>query len=81
LAHAFCPQSGHVNFVLQPQIGQTFESGEENVAVISHRYWKRRFAGDLSVLGRSIAINGVPYTVIGVTPPEFFGPVAGLGLT
>jgi len=57
------------------QIGRTFEPGEENVAVISHRYWKRRFAGDVSVLGRSIAINGAPYTVVGVTPPEFFGPI------
>jgi predicted permease len=62
---------------VQAQIGRTFESGEENVAVISHRYWKRRFAGDASVLGRPIAINGAPYVVIGVTPPEFFGPVVG----
>jgi predicted permease len=62
---------------VQPQIGRKFESGEDNVALISHRYWKRRFAGDLSVLGRSIAINGAPYTVIGVTPPEFFGPIVG----
>ena len=62
---------------VHPQIGRTFEPGEQNVIVISHRYWKRRFAGDLSVLGRSVAINGSPYTVIGVTPPEFFGPVVG----
>ena len=62
---------------VHPEIGRTFESGEENVAVISHRYWKRRFAGDLSALGRSIAINGAPYTVVGVTPPDFFGPVVG----
>ncbi|SPE26761.1 conserved membrane hypothetical protein [Candidatus Sulfopaludibacter sp. SbA3] len=62
---------------VQPQIGRTFEPGEENVAVISYRYWQRRFAGDPSVPGRSIAINGAPYTVIGVTPPEFFGPMVG----
>lgn len=62
---------------IQPLIGRTFEPGEEHVAVISHRYWKRRFAEDASVLGRSMAINGVPYEVIGVTPPEFFGPIVG----
>src|SRR5262249_22685770 len=54
---------------VQAQLGRTFEPGEENVVVISHRYWKRRFAGDVSALGQSIAINEVPYTVIGVTPP------------
>jgi predicted permease len=62
---------------IQPLIGRAFAPGEENVAVISHRYWKRRFAGDASVLGQSIGVNGVPDKVIGVTPPEFFGPIVG----
>lgn len=62
---------------VRAEIGRTFHAGEDNTAVISHRYWTRRFAADVSVLGQSIAINGTPYTVIGVTPPEFFGPVVG----
>jgi len=62
---------------VEPLIGRTFEPSDENVAVISHRYWKRRFVGDPSVVGQPIAINRVPYTVIGVTPPEFFGPIVG----
>ena len=47
------------------------------VAVISHAYWKRRFALDASVLGAAISINGVPFTVGGVAPPQFFGVSVG----
>ncbi len=47
--------------------------GAPNVVVLSHRYWSRQFAGDRSILGRSITVNGVPSTVIGVAPPQFFG--------
>src|SRR5262249_17396020 len=39
------------------------------VAVISHRYWQRRFGGDPQVVGRQISINNVPFIIIGVTPP------------
>src|SRR5438132_4950758 len=47
------------------------------VAMISHGYWKRRFGLAPSVLGRSISISGTPFTIIGVTPPEFFGVEVG----
>jgi predicted permease len=47
------------------------------VAVLSYGYWKRRFAADPAVVGRSISISGAPFTVIGVTPPEFFGVEVG----
>ena len=43
------------------------------VAVISHRYWQRRFAFDTSVVGRTIPLNGVPVTIVGVAAPKFFG--------
>jgi len=44
------------------------------VAVISHRFWQRYFAGDPGAIGQHIAIdNSPPLTVIGVTPPEFHG--------
>ena len=51
--------------------------GSAPVAIITDGYWKRRFGGEPSVLGKSIVINGVPFTIIGVTPPEFFGLQAG----
>lgn len=47
--------------------------GRNPVAVISHRYWLKTLSADPSVIGRSITINGTAFTVIGVTPPNFFG--------
>ncbi len=47
------------------------------VTVISYDYWRRRFGGAADVIGRSITIERVPFTVVGVTPPGFFGPDVG----
>lgn len=63
-------------------IGRTFETGspsseEQPVAVISDGYWRRRFAGDRSIIGRTVSINHVPITIIGVTPPGFTGDIVG----
>jgi macrolide transport system ATP-binding/permease protein len=44
-----------------------------SVAVISYKYWRERLAGDPAVVGTKIAVNNHPFTIIGVTPPEFFG--------
>ncbi|MBI4472225.1 MAG: ABC transporter permease [Acidobacteria bacterium] len=41
------------------------------VAVISHAYWERRFASDARVIGKTLIVNRVPVTIIGITPPEF----------
>ena len=49
------------------------DHGSEPVVVISHRYWERRFARDPEIIGKKINVNNVPFTIIGVTPPEFFG--------
>src|SRR6266542_3436496 len=51
--------------------------GAHPVVVLSHRYWQRRLARDPGVVGKSIVVNGHPFTIIGVTPPEFFGAVVG----
>src|SRR5262245_18045022 len=45
----------------------------EPVAVISHRYWERRFGLNPSVLGKEIMLNGAAFTIVGVTPREFNG--------
>ena len=47
------------------------------VAVISYVYWQRRFAGDPRVLGRTVTVNRVPFTIVGVAPPGFNGEVVG----
>ena len=43
------------------------------VAVLSHRGWERLFGADPGVVGRSVAVNGVPFTIIGVAPEGFYG--------
>ncbi|MGH7720791.1 MAG: ABC transporter permease, partial [Gemmatimonadaceae bacterium] len=51
--------------------------GASPVVVISEAYWTRRFGGDRGVIGRSLTIDNVPVTVIGVTPPGFAGEIVG----
>src|SRR5215510_6740253 len=53
------------------------EIGAHPVCVISHNYWQRRFARDPGVIGKTIHLGGYPFTVVGVTPPEFFGLEVG----
>ena len=47
------------------------------VAVISHRLWRQRFAGASDVIGRQVTVQRVPFTIVGVMPPGFFGPDVG----
>jgi predicted permease len=51
--------------------------GGHPVVVISYNYWQQRFARDPAIVGKSIAVNGHPFTIIGVTPPDFFGVWVG----
>jgi len=50
------------------------------VVVLSHGLWQRLFAGDPSILGRSVLVNARPYTVVGIAPPEFHGSELGMAL-
>jgi len=60
-----------------PALGRDFRDGEDGVVVLSDACWRRRFAGDPNILGRSIALDFARtpeterYTVIGVMPPDF----------
>ena len=62
-----------------PRLGRFFRPEEDRVAgagpvvVLTWRCWQRRFAGDPNVLGRTIPLNGLPYTVIGIAPENFTG--------
>jgi predicted permease len=42
-------------------------------AVLSHKYWRTRFGGDAGVVGKSVRINNVPVTIVGVLAPAFIG--------
>lgn len=63
---------------VQAMLGNTFSTSADNAAaepvvVITHRYWERRFERDPEAVGKKITVNRVPFTIIGVTPPEFLG--------
>ncbi|MGE0865442.1 MAG: ABC transporter permease, partial [Vicinamibacterales bacterium] len=66
-------------------VGRTFTPVDDRrgggpdgpVAVISYGFWRREFGGDQSVVGRAIALDGHPFTVIGVAPRDFFGVQVG----
>ncbi len=64
---------------VQPLLGGGFNNDDENlqVAVISHSFWKRSFGGSTTVVGRHIDLDGVPFTIAGVAPPEFLGETVG----
>jgi predicted permease len=47
--------------------------GRNAVVVISHQLWQERFEGASDIVGRSIKLNGVPYTIVGVAPALFNG--------
>ena len=61
--------------------GRTFEAredrpGDDGVVVISHEFWRGKFGGDLDILGRTIALDGVNRRVIGITAAGFAFPSA-----
>jgi predicted permease len=66
---------------VSPAIGRLLSIDDERagapVAVISHAYWTQRFGADASVVGRAVTVNNVPFTVVGVTAPGFFGVEPG----
>jgi predicted permease len=66
---------------VRPALGRTFVTGEDrsgrsNVVVLGHGLWAQRFGADSAIIGRALQLNGHPYTVIGVMPPDFAFPVA-----
>src|SRR6266513_1631158 len=64
-----------------PQQGRLFAPGDDregaDVVVLSDRYWRSRFAADPSIIGQTILIDQLPFTVIGITPPKFSIYVGG----
>src|SRR5215472_6301349 len=48
-------------------------AGAAPVAVISYDVWKHRLGGDPAILGRTLKVQDIPFTIVGVTPPGFFG--------
>ena len=51
--------------------------GQNPVAVIGYDYWRTRFALDPGIVGKHALLNNAPFTIIGVTSPEFYGVQPG----
>jgi putative ABC transport system permease protein len=65
-----------------PIIGRGFNAhddrrGGEPVAILSYGFWQRQYGGDANVLGKTVSLDGHAFTILGVTPPEFFGVRVG----
>ena len=64
---------------VRPWIGRLFSQEDDRtpgghaVAVLSYRFWESRFARDPGIVGKTILVNEHPLTVLGVTPPGFYG--------
>ncbi len=55
----------------RPFVASDFVVGQDQVVLLSHALWARRFGGDARIVGRAIQVNGRPMTVVGVMPPDF----------
>jgi predicted permease len=79
LAEAFFSTGNYYRALgIGAQLGRTIEPEDDRpdappVAVLGDRYWRTRFAADPAVLGRSIVVNGVPLTIVGVLPRDYHG--------
>ncbi len=64
---------------IEPTLGRGFRReesqvpGRDAVVVLGHDFWKNQFAGDRTVIGRPIRLNGIDFTVVGVAPERFTG--------
>ena len=63
---------------INPFAGRLFTFADDTrnappVAVLSYHAWQQEFSGNPSIIGATVAIEGFPFTIVGVTPPGFFG--------
>jgi putative ABC transport system permease protein len=61
---------------VKPALGRVFDARDDDPSgvVISHGLWQSQFGGDPSVVGQTVRLNGMPYTIIGVMPAPFYFP-------
>jgi len=64
---------------VEPVLGGTFlpeegAPGSSSAVVLSHGLWQRRFGASLDVLGSTLVLDGAPFTIVGVAPPDFESP-------
>jgi macrolide transport system ATP-binding/permease protein len=84
----YCEVTGNFFSALgiHPVLGRLFEPGEgenpgaDSTIVLGYTFWQKRYGGKPDIIGQQIRVNGFSARVLGVTPPEFHGPYAGLDL-
>ncbi|HVF69986.1 MAG TPA: ABC transporter permease [Chthoniobacterales bacterium] len=75
----FVTQSFFQTLRAAPALGRVFldteaRTGQDRVVILSHSFWRDKFASRADVLGQSVTMNGKPYTVVGVMPENFDFP-------
>jgi predicted permease len=71
---------------IQPALGRLIDLADDRtrngqpVAVVSHNFWRRRFATDPGIVGRAVTLNGRAFTIVGVAPAGFRGTEPYLNL-
>jgi predicted permease len=71
----------------QPMMGRLFlpdegrTVGADAIIVLTYDTWKNRFAADPRIVGQTVKIDGLPFTVVGVTQPKFVGAQWGTALS
>ena len=71
----------HTDLGIRPRLGRLLTPADmsmtppttQRVAVLGHGFWHRQFQDDPGVVGRTVRIEGVPFTIVGVAPPGFTG--------
>src|SRR5262249_28800877 len=70
---------------VRPASGRWFldeegENGRATAIIFSDAFWRRRFAADPAIVGKSLQLDGVNYTVVGIMPPDFQFPYRGVDI-
>ena len=72
---------------VQPLVGRLFlpdegrRPGADPIVVLTYDTWRSRFAADPGIVGQQVKLNGLPFTVVGVTPQGFHGAAWGTALS
>lgn len=59
---------------IQPTIGRLLAPGDDRAILLSHETWKQRYGGDTGIVGRSVPLGKMAYSVAGVLPKDFVFP-------
>ena len=81
----FCVGGDLRTLGVSPVLGRAFTDADDRpgggpggpVAVISHAFWQRRFGGAAGTIGRRLTLERISFTIVGIMPPDFFGPDVG----